>query len=106
MRSGERQPVVAQSQAVEARIKGMALEMGADVVGIAAVSDFHEICPEGYRPDDLLKGAKSVVVVGKRRYSKGQWTAPNTDLIHRARAGQSKRDTIAVSLAGLFEREP
>ena len=79
--------------------------MGADAVGIAAVSDFHEVCPEGYRPDDLLRGAKSVVVVGKRRYLKGQWTAPNTDLVHRARAGQSKRDTIAATFAARFERE-
>lgn len=83
----------------------MALEMGADAVGIAAVSDFYKECPEGYRPDDLLKGAKSVIVVGKRRYTAGQWMAPNTDLIHRARAGQSKRDTIAATFAGLLERE-
>lgn len=83
----------------------MALEMGADAVGIAAVSDFSKECPEGYRPDDLLKGAKSVIVVGKRRYTRGQWMAPNTDLIHRARAGQSNRDTIAATLAGLLECE-
>jgi epoxyqueuosine reductase QueG len=83
----------------------MALEMGADAVGIAAVSDFSRECPEGYRPDDLLKGAKSVIVVGKRRYTRGQWMAPNTDLIHRARSGQSKRDTIAATLAGLLESE-
>ncbi|MFV1961205.1 MAG: hypothetical protein ACC658_05165 [Acidimicrobiia bacterium] len=94
-----------QTETVEARIKTMALEMGADVVGIAAVSDFYDECPEGYRPDDLLKGAKSVIVVGKRRYTTGQWMAPNTDLIHRARSGQGNRDTIGATLAGLFERE-
>lgn len=93
------------SQTVEDRIKGMALEMGADAVGIAAVSDFYKECPEGYRPDDLLKGAKSVIVVGKRRYTKGQWMAPNTDLIHRARAGQNKRDAVAAAFASLLEHE-
>ena len=94
-----------QSQTVEYRIKSMALEMGADAVGIAAVSDFHKICPEGNRPDDLLKGAKSVITVGKRRYTTGQWLTTNTDLIHRARGGQGNRDTIAATLAGFFESE-
>ncbi|MEE8339269.1 MAG: hypothetical protein V3R56_03940 [Xanthomonadales bacterium] len=90
---------------VEARIKKMALEMGADVVGIAAVADFYNICPKGYRPDDLLKRAKSVIVVGKRRYGTGQWLASNTDLIHRARSGQNSRDTIGSTLASFVESE-
>lgn len=96
---------MAQSQTVETRIKSMALEMGANAVGIAAVSDFHKICPEGNRPDDLLKGAKSVITVGKRRYTTGQWLTSNTDLIHRARGGQGNRDTLAATLAGFFESE-
>jgi epoxyqueuosine reductase QueG len=96
---------MAPPQTVESRIKEMAMDMGADAVGIAAVSDFYKECPEGYRPDDLLRGAKSVIVVGKRRYGNGQWMAPNTDLIHRARAGQNKRDTIAATFTSLFERE-
>jgi epoxyqueuosine reductase QueG len=96
---------MADSQTVEDLIKSKALEMGADAVGIAAVSEFHKICPEGNRPDDLLKGAKSVITVGKRRYGTGQWLTSNTDLIHRARTGQGNRDSIAAALAGICESE-
>jgi len=48
-------------------IKEKALAMGAKVVGIASVEAINRFAPPGHRPDNLLKGAKSVVVLGGGR---------------------------------------
>lgn len=89
----------------ESRIKKLATDIGADAVGIAPVSQFHKYAPEGYRPDDLLKGAKSVVSIGKRRYTWGQWLSSNIDIVHRARSGQGGRDTAGFRVANFIEQE-
>jgi epoxyqueuosine reductase QueG len=86
-------------------IKQQALEMGADAVGIAAVSEFHRHAPEGHRPDDILKGAKSVIAIGKRRYTTGQWLSSNIDTVHRARSGQGGRDAVGMAIASLIEKD-
>jgi hypothetical protein len=64
-------------EAMAVRVKEKALGFGADVVGIAPVDRWDEFVPEGYRPYDLLPGAKSVVVVGARGPSAGAWKSPN-----------------------------
>jgi len=46
-----------------ATIKEYALAAGADVVGIAAASDFGS-APEGHKPVDALPGCRSVIVLG------------------------------------------
>ena len=46
-------------------VKGYALEMGADLAGIASTSEFDD-APIGHRPRDLLTDAKSVIVVAKK----------------------------------------
>ena len=86
-------------------IKQQALEMGADAVGIAAVSEFHRHAPEGHRPDDILKGAKSVIAIGKRRYTTGQWLSSNIDTVHRARSGQGGRDAVGMAIASKWMAE-
>lgn len=48
---------------------------GTTVVGIASVDDVNRYAPKGHRPDDMLKGAKSVVVVGIGLTSAGAWHA-------------------------------
>ncbi|MEM8813433.1 MAG: hypothetical protein AAGF59_12505 [Pseudomonadota bacterium] len=58
-------------------IKTAALDFGADVVGIAPVGRWNAFVPEGYRPADLLPGAKSVIVVGARGPTAGAWRSPN-----------------------------
>jgi epoxyqueuosine reductase QueG len=88
-----------------ARLKQMAREMGADAVGVAAVSGFHRHAPAGHRPDDILKGAKSVVAIGKRRYTTGQWLSANIDTVHRARSGQGGRDAIGFAIANRIEQD-
>ncbi len=60
-----------------ADIKALALKAGGDAVGIAPAGRWEEYVPEGYRPYDILPGAKSVIVVGVRGPSAGAWQSPD-----------------------------
>lgn len=51
------------------------MALGARAVGIASVGDINRFAPKGYRPDDLLKRAKSVVIVAGGEPSAGAWRA-------------------------------
>ena len=57
------------------------MQAGATVVGIAPVEDWVEFVPEGYRPEDILPGARSVVVVGAKGPTHGAWRCPDSRLI-------------------------
>ena len=59
------------------QIKQLALDAGADVVGIADPRAWEEYVPEGHRPYDILPGARSVIVVGSRGPTAGAWRSPN-----------------------------
>ncbi len=61
-------------------LKALALDSGADVVGIGDPHAWDEHVPDGCRPYDILPGALSVVVVGSRGPTAGAWRSPN----HRA----------------------
>lgn len=93
------------SQSPEERIKRLALEGGASVVGIASVAQIKQYVPPDHRPDDILGGARSVVVVGRPRYTSGAWLTAHTEVLHRARAAVSARDSLALNIAHLIERE-
>ncbi len=86
------------------RIKKFVLGLGADVVGVASVAEIKKIVPEGYSPDDLLKGAKSVVVAGAQRNTAGTWLTTNIDIIFRY-PGRGFRDNIPFRTSVLLERE-
>jgi hypothetical protein len=43
----------------EEQVKAVGVKAGARVVGIAAVEAFRAKVPEGYRPEDILPGARS-----------------------------------------------
>ncbi len=62
-------------------VKETAIRAGGTVVGIAPVPDWAEFVPEGYRPDDILPNAQSVVVVGARGPTAGAWKCPDSRLI-------------------------
>ena len=47
------------------KVKNLALEQGAHLVGIASADRF-EGAPRGHHPEDLLPGAKSVIVIAQR----------------------------------------
>ena len=58
-------------------IKDKALSMGARVAGVASVEAINRFAPPGYRPDDMLKGAHSVVVLGGNGQNRTTNRAPN-----------------------------
>lgn len=62
-------------------LKQFAIENGAELVGIASVDQFI-LAPAGHRPEDLLPGAKTVVVCAMR-LMRGALDSPFT-LYHRA----------------------
>ncbi len=63
------------------KIKRLALDFGADVVGVADPHAWDEHVPEGRRPYDILPGARSVIVVGSRGPTAGAWRSPNHRLM-------------------------
>jgi hypothetical protein len=58
-----------------ARIKAGVLRAGAVVVGVADAAAFAARAPEPHRPEDLLPGARAVVVVGGAQPRAGDWRA-------------------------------
>ena len=58
-----------------ATLKSVALKSGALVCGVADAAVFAARAPEKQRPDDLLPGARSVVVVGGAQPREGDWAA-------------------------------
>jgi hypothetical protein len=59
----------------ERDIKENGLSMGARVVGIASVEAINRFAPPGHQPDDLLRGARSVIVLGGAEPLAGAWKA-------------------------------
>ena len=62
-------------------IKEIALSMRARAAGIASVKDINKFAPPGHRPDDILNGAKSVVVIGGNEPTAGAWRAGNNRVL-------------------------
>jgi epoxyqueuosine reductase QueG len=89
---------------LEARVKNAGLAAGARVVGIAAAEAFRAQAPEGYRPEDILPGARSVVVAGGDGPTAGAWRCPD----HRVMeiTGYDLRENVAVHvMCDFIERE-
>lgn len=87
------------------KIKGMALAGGASVVGIASVDDIDRLAPEGYRPDDLLPNAKSVVVMGGKIVTSGAWRSPFTRITGLNQVFGRVRRSICIRLVTFLEDE-
>jgi hypothetical protein len=85
-------------------IKRAALGFGADVVGIARASAWDEYVPDGYRPYDLLPGAKAVIVVGARGPTAGAWRSPNPRVMEVVGLDFANDRAIAA-LTGFIEHE-
>lgn len=84
-------------------IKDMATSLGADFVGIASAERLTEV--PGYKPDDLVPGAKSVIVVGKRllrgSLAKGRGRPVAWATIHL----NLKLNEVIYEIAATFEDE-
>lgn len=86
------------------RIKQVALDAGADVVGIATVGAWDEHVPENRRPADILPNAQSVVVVGRRGPTAGAWRSPNHRLME-VNGYDFRNDVAAHAVADFIENE-
>ena len=63
------------SEIAEAEIKAEAVKAGAVLAGIASVEAVNDYAPVGHRPDDILRGAVSVVVAAGGQPTGGAWFA-------------------------------
>lgn len=59
-------------------VKQLAHSLGADLVGVARAESFME-APEGHRPEDLLRGARSVIVLAIHLLDASLESAPNRE---------------------------
>ena len=64
------------AEEIKAELSGLAMKRGARVFGVADPAAF-SAAPEGYRPDDILPNARSVLVVGGAQPRAGDWQSPN-----------------------------
>ena len=89
--------------AVKRELEQMALQGGALVFGIADAAAF-TAAPEGYRPADILPGAKSLVVIGGAKPRAGDWKSPNYQ--HLELSSTNDRITaLCMRLAHTIERQ-
>ena len=61
----------------EEEIKERGIQRGADQVGIASVAVINKHAPPDHRPDDILIGAKSVIVFAGHLTPRGAWRSPD-----------------------------
>ena len=87
----------------ESEIKEKALAMGAKVVGIASVEAINRFAPPGHRPDDLLKGAKSVVVLGGGEPTAGAWRTGTNRVLGSIGYNRSQLASAARQIAYYVE---
>ena len=84
-------------------LEELAFNSGALVFGVADALKF-KAAPDGYRPSDLLPGAKSVIVLGGAKPKSGDWAA--TDFRHMELSSTNDRITgICMRLSNLIERK-
>lgn len=89
----------------EDRIKEFARKSGAPLVGIASVEAIDRYAPEGYRPGDLLWGAKSVLIVGGPTNPEGAWRSPTQRITVTNRFFPARGPGVAMRLAEFIQEE-
>jgi epoxyqueuosine reductase QueG len=84
-------------------IEAKALAMGAKEVGIASVDAINRFAPPGHRPSDLLKGARSVVVLGGNEPTAGAWRAGTNRVLGSIGYSRGQLASAARQLAYIIE---
>ncbi len=93
----------ARSERAKAQIEDAARKAGALTFGVADAASF-DAAPEGHRPEDILPGARSVIVLGGAKPRSGDWASPN--FRHLELSTTSDRVTaMCMKLAHTIERE-
>ena len=89
----------------EADIKERALSLGARVAGIASVESINRYAPEGHRPDDMLRNARSVVVIGGNEPTAGAWRSESNRVLGSIGYNRSQLASAARRLAYYIEEQ-
>ncbi len=84
-------------------LKQFALDNGADLIGVAPVERFEE-APQGYRPEDILPGAKTVISCA-RRMPAGTLYGPATAYHQAMHIAHTQLDQLAFRMALFLERD-
>lgn len=87
----------------EQEIKQLGIKEGADLIGIASVSEINQYAPPGHRPDDILFGAKSVIVLAGVHSPHGAWRSPDYRTHFRNRDFPRIRMAVAMAITRLIE---
>ena len=89
-------PAAAKSEIAEFASRG-----GAVVSGVADADAF-DMAPEGFRPNDLLEGARAVFVIGGSQPRAADWTSPLHE--HQETMGTSDRiNSLGLKVAKFIE---
>jgi hypothetical protein len=84
-------------------IKEKALSLGVRAVGIASVESINAYAPPDHRPDDMLKGARSVVVLGGNQPTAGAWKSGSNRVLGSIGYNRSHLASVARHLAHYIE---
>jgi len=84
------------------KVKSFARRSGAELVGIALAESFSD-APKGHRPGDLLKGAKSVIVLAVRLLDSSLERAPSREYSINYSVVNRELDRIAYLVARFIE---
>jgi len=85
------------------QIKDKALSMGVKAIGIASVESIDSHAPSGHRPDDMLKGARSVVVLGGNEPTAGAWKSGSNRVLGSIGYNRTHLASAARQLAYFIE---
>ena len=84
-------------------IKEKALSLGARAAGVASVDEINRFAPAGHRPDDLLRGARSVVVLGGGEPTAGAWRSKFNRVLGSIGYNRNQLASSARQLAHFLE---
>jgi len=85
-------------------VREIAVGLGADLVGIASCDSFSE-APQGYRPQNILDGAKSVIAIAVAIPESCFESAPSREYSAAYSAANSELDRIAFLISRSLETE-
>ena len=90
------------SEELTVSVKELACSLGADLVGVVQAESFAE-APEGHRPGDLLRGARSVIVMAIHLLDASLESAPNREYSVTYSVVNRELDRIAFRVARFLQ---
>jgi epoxyqueuosine reductase QueG len=91
------------SMTAEEEIKKLGIQRGADMVGIVSAEEINKYAPPGHRPDDILIGARSVIILAGSHAPRGVWRSPDYRTHYRNREFPRIRMAVALAITSFIE---